>query len=148
MLRRFSKLFSYLLLVLMPLQALATANMLICNSVMQSQFETQVETQANVQLQAAFETQSAKVMPCHQPMTNLSNVDQINTHDKMHGESKESPCKANCASICANMCAVTAIPNTIQSSFSLNLTQLFSINSQPYASIIQPNLQRPPITFI
>ena len=148
MLRHFSCFFAYLLLVLVHLQALATANMLVCNSMMQSQFETQVQPQAPVEIQVTLETQSAKVMPCHQPMTNLSSVDQVNTHDKMHSDSKESPCKANCASICANMCAVTAIPNTVLSSFVLNSSQLFSINSQPYVSITQPNLQRPPIAFI
>ena len=148
MLKRFSFFFAYLLLVLMPIHSLATANMLICNSMMQSQQQNQIENKLIVQIQENVELQTTIAMPCHQPMTNLSNVDQVNTHDKMHSESKESPCKANCASICANMCAVTAIPNTIQSSFSLNLTQLFSINSQPYTSITQPNLQRPPIAFI
>ena len=148
MLRHFSYFFAYLLLVIVPLQALATANMLVCNSMMQSQFETQVQLQAPVEILVTLESQSAKVMPCHQPMTNLSSVDQANKHDKMYSDSKKSPCKANCVSICANMCAVTAIPKTLLSSFVLNSSQLFSINNQPYVSITQPNLQRPPIAFI
>jgi hypothetical protein len=111
MLKRFSRFFACLLLVLMPVHALATANMLVCNSLMQSQAVKQ----------------SLSTMPCHQPMKNT----QSDASDK-------SPCKASCASVCANMCAMTAMPAAIQSSF----------NNQPYVSITQPNLQRPPIAFI
>lgn len=147
MLNRFSHLFAYLLLVLMPVHALASANMLICNSMMHSQFETQIDTHLTVETQVDIETHANNVMPCHQSMAN-TNLDQVNTHDKMQRDGQEAPCKANCASICANMCAITAIPATLISSFALNSSQLFSINSQPYASITQPNLQRPPIAFI
>lgn len=128
MLKRFSHFFACLLLVIMPLHALATANMLVCNSLMQSQAANQ----------------SLNAMPCHQPMTNITSVGQANSHETMHSDGQESPCKANCAHICA----MTAVPVAIQSSFALNLTQLFSFNSQPYVSITQPNLQRPPIAFI
>jgi hypothetical protein len=132
MLKRFSRFFACLLLVLMPVHALATANMLVCNSLMQSQAANQ----------------SLNAMPCHQPMTNLNNADQANAHETMHSDSQASPCKANCASVCANMCAMTAMPAAIQSSFALNLSQLFNFNNLPYVSITQPNLQRPPIAFI
>ena len=121
MFERFSRFFACLLLVLMPLHALATANMLVCNSLMQSQAVKQ----------------SLNAMPCHQPMTNTGSE----TSDK-------SPCKASCASVCANMCAMTALPASIQSTFALNLIQDFDFSSQPYASITQPSLQRPPIAFI
>lgn len=127
MFKRFSHFFAYLLLVLMPVHAFATANMLVCNSLMQSQAVNQ----------------SVNAMPCHQPMTNITNADET-----MHSDGQESPCKASCASICANMSAMTAMPAPIQSAFALNLTQDFDFNSQPYVSITQPNLQRPPIAFI
>ncbi len=132
MLKRFSHFFAYLLLVLMPVHALATANMLVCNSMMQSQVVNQ----------------SINAMPCHQPMTNLTNVDQASAHETMHSDGQESPCKASCASVCANMCAMIGLPAAIQSSFALNLSQLFNFNNLPYVSITQPNLQRPPISFI
>ncbi len=121
MFKRFSHYVACLLLVLMPVHALATANMLVCNSLMQSQAIKQ----------------SLNAMPCHQSVTNT----ESETSDK-------SPCKASCASVCANMCAMTVLSVAIQSGFALNLTQLFSFNNLPYVSITQPNLQRPPITFI
>ena len=131
MFKRFSYYFVYLLLVLMPLHALATANMLVCNSLMQSKT---LENSVNTALNA---------MPCHQPMANMAS-----SNNTQHSEHQQSPCKANCASVCANMCAMTAMPSPIHSTFALNVTQLFNFNSQPYASVTQPNLQRPPIAFI
>lgn len=125
MLKRFSYFAAYLLLVLMPMQALATANMLVCNSMMQS----------NV---AKYETKSfntaASEMPCHQ---------QINSKSSNHGDPK-----ASCKAICINLCALTAMPVQIQPNFALNSTQTFDSNYQLYVSIPQQNLQRPPITFI
>jgi hypothetical protein len=133
MFKRFSHFFAYLLLVLMPVHSLATANMLVCNSMMQSQAVNQ----------------SVGAMPCHQPMTNITNADETNLDETMHSDNQGSPCKASCASVCANMCAMIAMPPaSIQSTFVLNLTQDFDFNSQPYVSITQPNLQRPPISFI
>ena len=120
MLKRFSHFFACLLLVLMPLQALAAANMLVCNSMMQSQVAKQ----------------SVNEMPCHQHMTNLAVSNEAKS-----GSSQPSPCKASCASICA----MIAMPSSMQSTFALNFIQLFDFNSQTYASITQPNLQRPPI---
>jgi len=122
--------------------------MLVCNTMQQSQFATKVETQKTAYKEVAVEIHATKVMPCHQPMTNLSKVEQLKTHNKTHGDNHKSPYKSNCASICANMCALTAIPGAVHSVFALNLTQLFSLNHQSYASITQPNLQRPPIAFI
>ena len=125
MLKRFSHFAAYLLLVLMPMQALATANMLVCNSLMQS----------NAAKYATEKTSSAvSEMPCHQEMTT-----------KNHNQSES---KSSCKTTCANLCALTAMPVQIQSNFALNSTQVFDFNHQIYASIPQQNLQRPPITFI
>ena len=124
MLKRFSHIAVYLLLVLMPLQALATANMLVCNSLMQS---NNIHYQTDAQ-------ESADAMPCHQHAATK------NAH--------QSESKSSCKSICANLCALVAMPVHINSSFSVNSTQVFDFNYQIYASIPQQNLQRPPISFI
>lgn len=133
MLKRFSYFIAYFLLVLMPIQALATANMLICNSVMQSQHMQSMSDQHEKLTQA-----SASTMPCHQHMAT----------EKTDKPESKSPCKSSCASLCANLCALTAMPVQLNTSFALNLIQRFDFNHQIYASIPQPNLQRPPITFI
>lgn len=125
MLKRFSQFTAYLLLVLMPMQALATANMLVCNSLMQST-SMQIESHHNQQL--------ASEMPCHQ--------------HKATQKADESNSKSSCKTTCANLCALTAMPVQIQSNFALNLTQAIDFNHQLYASIPQQNLQRPPIAFI
>ena len=125
MLKRFSHFAAYLLLVLMPMQALATANMLVCNSLMQS----------NAAKYATEKTSSAvSEMPCHQ--------------HKATQKADESKSTSSCNTTCANLCALTAMPVQIQSNFALNSTQVFDFNHQIYASIPQQNLQRPPITFI
>ena len=125
MLRRFSHFAAYLLLVLMPMQALATANMLVCNSMMQSNAAKYL---------AENTSNGASKMPCHQDMT-------TNNHH-------QTDSKSSCKTTCANLCALTAMPVQIQSNFALNATQVFDFNHQIYASIPQQNLQRPPITFI
>lgn len=135
MLKRYRHFFACLLLMLMPLHALATANMLVCNSLMQSQT---AEKLANTTFSA---------MPCHQHMANMSDSSTSYEPGKT-SDFQQSPCKSSCAGVCANMCALTAMPVHTQSSFCLNVTQMFDFNSQPYASITQPNLQRPPISFI
>ena len=45
MLKHFSQSFAYLLLVLIPLQGIAAANMLVCNSMMQAQSYKQSNSQ-------------------------------------------------------------------------------------------------------
>ncbi|WP_020168663.1 MULTISPECIES: CopL family metal-binding regulatory protein [Methylotenera] len=130
MLKRYSLFFAYLLLVLLPMQALATANMLICNSMMQ----------ANI-VEKSVELMSSN-MPCHQTMQNDTSAD---SHKKSHQQVSH---KSSCATVCANMCALTAMPVNIQSTFALNFTQMIDFNHQSYASITLPNLQRPPIAFI
>ncbi|PPD18013.1 MAG: hypothetical protein CTY27_02660 [Methylotenera sp.] len=125
MLKPFSYFVAYLLLVLMPMQALATANMLVCNSVMQSNA---------AKYQAENTSSAVSEIPCHQHMTTKSH--------------HQSDSKSSCKTTCANLCALTAIPVQIQSNFALNSTQVFDFKHPIYASIPQQNLQRPPITFI
>ena len=125
MLKRFTHFAAYLLLVLMPLQALATANMLVCNSMMQSNAAKYAAENAN---------SAASEMPCHQ--------------HKATQKADESQSTSSCKTTCANLCALTAMPVQIQCNFALNATQVFDFNYQIYASIPQQNLQRPPITFI
>lgn len=132
MLKRFSYFVAYLLLVLMPLQALATANMLVCNSIMQS---TSVQLNADSAQQSLGKSHAS--MPCHQFMaTQNAQQSKLKSH-----------CKSTCASLCANLCALTAMHVQIQSSFALSLTQAFDSMTEIYASIPQQNLQRPPILF-
>jgi hypothetical protein len=134
MLRRYSHFFAYLLLVLMPLQALASANMLVCNSIMQVQ-ATKMFTQS------AMAKQSVQQASCHQHINN--SVEQVK-----HQDNHQSSCNALCAATCANLSALSALTNNIKFNFQPENMQLFDFNNQNYASITLPNLQRPPITFI
>jgi len=144
MLKRYSHFVAYLLLALLPMQALATANMLICNSMMQANIVSKSVVDESVELTSE--------MPCHKTIQNeaVQNIVPDNAHDKSHHQNSHQPSshKSSCASVCANMCALTAMPANIQSTFALNFTQTFDFNHQSYASITLPNLQRPPIAFI
>lgn len=126
MLKRFSHFFACLLLVLMPLQGVAAANMSICNSLMQSDAQQEAETMKN--------------MPCH------DNVDGSAHHAKKHSE--KSTCKTSCATLCASLSAMTALPSMTPATVYLVSTQAVNLPQQAYVSITQPNLQRPPISFI
>jgi hypothetical protein len=123
MLKRFSHFFACLLLVLMPLQGFAAANMSICNSMMQAQSITPKSVD----------------MPCHKHMASMA------------GETKnqQMPCKTACKTVCATLCAslgaMTALPSDIKPAVFLASSALVSLPNQVYASITQPKLQRPPI---
>ena len=124
MLKYFSQFLACLLLVLIPLQGIAAANMLVCNSMMQEQNNSQ-------QVQAER---------CHMNMAGMSK----STENPL--EKHQSPCcKTTCAALCASLNAMTALPNNIKPATFQISTGLISISYQAYASIIQPNLQRPPI---
>ena len=128
MLKYFSQFFACLLLVLIPLQSIAAANMLVCNSMMQAQSYEQSNSQ---QVQAE---------PCHMHMAGMSK----STANPL--EKHQSPCcKTTCAALCASLNAMTALPSSIKPATFLVSSNLISIPHQAYASIIQPNLQRPPI---
>ena len=122
---------AYLLLVLMPLQALATANMLVCNSVMQS----------SVMMSESVQHDSKSLQSATNPMSCHQHVASKNAHKN---ESKSS-CKSFCASLCSNLCALTAITTPVNPSFNIKSIQVYDFNHQIYASIPQQNLQRPPI---
>ena len=124
MLKYFSQFLACLLLVLIPLQGIAAANMLVCNSIMQEQNKSQ-------QLQAES---------CHMHMAGMSK----STANPL--EKHQSPCcKTTCATLCASLNAMAALPSSIKPATFLVSTGLISIPYQAYASITQPNLQRPPI---
>lgn len=124
MLKRFPHFFACLLLVLIPLQGIAAANMSICNSMMQS----------NVDQRNSVD------MPCHDManMTQQTSAKQQNPHYK-------PICKTICATLCASVSTVTTLPSDIKSIPFLASTTLMSMPHQPYASITLPSLQRPPI---
>jgi hypothetical protein len=115
MLKRFSHFIACVLLVLIPLQGLAAANMSACNSIMQAEAK-----QAN--------------MPCHEGMVKAEKSAE-----------HQSPCKAACATLCASLCVMTTLPSNFKAASFLASTALVSQPHQSYASITQPNLQRPPI---
>jgi hypothetical protein len=117
MLKRFSHFVACMLLVLMPLQGFAAANMAACNSLMQLA-PTQVQT-----------------MPCHEHMQ------KVNKNSPEH----KSTCKSVCAALCASLCAMTALPSNIKPAAMLVASQVLSLDSQMYTSITQAQPQRPPI---
>ncbi len=124
MLKHFSQFFACLLLVLIPLQSIAAANMLVCNSMMQAQSNPQ----------------QVQVEPCHMHMAGMSK--SMASPSEKH----QSPCcKTTCATLCASLNAMTVLPSSIKPATFLVSTALISIPYQAYASITQPNLQRPPI---
>jgi hypothetical protein len=123
MLKRYAHLVVYLLMVLLPTQALATANILVCNGMMQS---NKVET-----------TQAT--MPCHQDMSSVE--PEHNTDTKQSHQS-------HCMSVCASLCALTAIPLQPQLVFSVSITQPIDFKYLSYVSITPSSLHRPPISFI
>lgn len=128
MLKHFSQFFACLLLVLIPLQSIAAANMLVCNSMMQAQSSKQSNPQ------------QVQVEPCHMHMAGMSK--SMASPSEKH----QSPCcKTTCATLCASLNAMTALPSSIKPATFLVSTDLISIPYQAYASITQPNLQRPPI---
>ncbi len=134
MLKRFSYYMACLLLVLMPIQALAAANMLICNSIMQSNHADLNVSNMQQSIEQSV-NQPFAVMSCHEHMA-VKNT---------QSSKSKSACKSTCASLCASLCGLTAIHAKIQSIFAVNLAQTFHFSIQTYVSITQPNLQRPPI---
>jgi hypothetical protein len=128
MLKDFSHFFACLLLVLLPLQSFAAANMAACNSLMQAE-------------KIAEQVQN---MPCHQNMTNTHSADKAKHKDKS-SENHNNTCKATCATLCASLCAMTTIPSNIMPAAMLAASPVLGLSNQTYASITLPNLQRPPI---
>jgi hypothetical protein len=120
-----SKFFACLLLVLMPLQAIAATNMAVCNSMMQAS--------------KVIEYSSAG-MPCHQHMENVTNV--VPDENKSNYKNVS---KSHCAAMCASLAVATIPPNRINLIEYLVSSSSIGMPYQLYASITQPNLLRPPI---
>lgn len=125
MLKRFSHIAIYLLLVLMPLQSIAAANMLVCNSMMYMDIASE----------------KLQLMPCHEHMNSIS---QKHNNDDSNSKKYKDACKANSA-YCASLCAMAALPSHLESAVLESSPQTLSLAYQSYASITLPNLQRPPI---
>lgn len=140
MLNRFLRPFAYVLLLLIPLQGIAAANMLVCNSVMQIQ-----------QLQQVSQTQQMHAMPCHAHLKSIAIYTQakadttaLNTYAD-HGKTHTSPCKSTCNTVCASLCAITALPTNAKAVMVSNASTRVSAMYFSYVSITLPSLQRPPI---
>lgn len=125
MIRYISKFFACLLLVLMPLQAIAASNMAVCNSMMQA---TKV-----------IEYSSAD-MPCHQHMENTTDV-----ASGKHKSNYKNVSKSHCAAMCASLAVATMPTDGVDPIEYFVSSSSISMPYQSYASITQPNLLRPPI---
>ena len=165
MIKQLSHFMACVLLVLMPLQAVAAAKMLVCNSMLQN---SMMHVSAASKQIATADANIAS-MPCHQhTASQLSEPKQLDTvnganhsdnnnqidsnnysESKKHSESKNHcDSKNHCATVCANFCALTVLNMPFKPSFALISTQAIDFNHQVYASITQVSLQRPPIFFI
>jgi hypothetical protein len=123
MLKRFSHFFAYLLLLLIPLQGLAAANMSVCNSLMQLAGETKTSA-----------------MPCH--MANMKMADMTKTSDNCK---HKNTCKTSCAALCASLSGITAVTQTAPAMPVIAASQAIAAHNETYTSYSPPNLQRPPI---
>jgi len=126
MFKKLAHYFAYLLLVLLPLQSLAAANMLGCNNITQTKMQQQVHH-----------------MPCHEPMNTGISEHQDNKSKSHHS----SNCQSSCAALCASFASIAALPSPILD------VSLFKSPTKPsfslplYLSANLANLQRPPIHF-
>ena len=117
MLKRFSHFLVCLLLLLLPLQGVAAANMSICNSIMQSSVQLAMQN-----------------MPCHNNMKN--NAQHLDKHNE------KSTCKAHCATLCASLSAMTALPSNPPATNFFGC----SPNSELYATSLRFNHPTQPAT--
>ena len=130
MLKHFSHFFACLLVVLIPLQGFAAANMSACNALMQ------VATNQAKQ-------QELQATPCHEHMAGKTKTsgDLSNHHSGKH----KNACKTSCATLCSSLCAMTALPSNIKPATLQDTSKAMTLLSQSYASITLPSPQRPPI---
>jgi hypothetical protein len=124
MLRRSSHFFAWLLLVLIPLQGFAAANMSVCNSMMQAQMS---------------EHQSVN-KPCHMKSMHMASMTKASDSCK-----HKSTCKTACATLCASLSGMTALNQTTPAIPVLAASQAIVTHNKTYTSYLPPNLQRPPI---
>jgi hypothetical protein len=109
----------YVLLLLLPLQSIAAANMLVCN-----RFQ-----QVNHTMDSAKAT-----MPCH---------------DSVEDDSSSAPSqqqvKNDCKMICSSLLTASAIPYALNLSLSANTVPRLISSEGTYLSVTLPRFQRPPI---
>jgi hypothetical protein len=128
MFKRFSYIFAYLLLALMPLQSIAAANMLVCNSMMQS--HSSPEQQG---------------MACHKHMASTEKAGNHETNIAHSTDTHKTTCKSTCGTLCSTLCAMTALASNINTTINANSSPLLRLADPSYASVTLPNSQRPPI---
>ena len=130
MFTRLSRYFACLLVVLIPLQGFAAANMSACNALMQADVNQAKQ-------------QGVRVMPCHEHMAGMTKTsgDLSNNHSNKHNNA----CKTSCATLCNSLCAITALPSNIKPATLQDTSGAMTLFSQSYASITLPSPQRPPI---
>ena len=129
MLRRYLHGFAYLLLLVMPLQGIAAANMLVCNSLMQASHE--------LPLQASLASDTGvDRMPCHETMANIAE------HQQPSSTASE---KGHCGALCSSLCTVAALPHLFNLGLNTNPSTGIIASDQTYVSITLPTFQRPPI---
>lgn len=126
MFERYRLIIAWVLMVFLPLQAFASANMFICQSMMP------------IQLVAHTEPVAAS-MPCHTHHASQTIQDSYQN---------QSPCQSECAAICVGMCSLIAFPVNFNSLTMLKQQQVHETVYISYASVVLPNPHRPPISLI
>ena len=123
MIKRVATFFVYMLLATLPMQSIAAANLPLLQGMLQSEPHT-----------------SATKMPCHEHMVK----------DSTAGSDKSSSSKQSCNKSCAALCLALSSLNILASG--VDLSASFSRHIQVtaaeviYASVVPPNLLRPPIS--
>jgi hypothetical protein len=112
----------------MPLQSIAAANMLVCNSLMQSNY--------NLSLQLNPTADKADNMPCHATKTNVAD------HQQPSSTASE---KGHCGALCSSLCTVAALPHLFNLGLNTSASTGVIAIDQTYVSITLPTFQRPPI---
>jgi len=128
MLRPYLHAFAYLLLLVMPLQSIAAANMLVCNSLMQASHELRLQTS----LAADTEIDN---MPCHIAGTDTAD----------HQQTSPKAEKGHCSTLCSSLCSAAALPQLLNLGLNTNSSTGAIAIDQTYVSITLPAFQRPPI---
>jgi hypothetical protein len=109
----------YVLLLLLPLQSIAAANMLVCNRLQQ----------VNHTMDAAKAT-----MPCH---------------DSVEDDSSSVPSQQqvnnDCKMICSSLLTASAVPYALTISVITNTVPRLMSSEDTYLSVTLPRFQRPPI---
>lgn len=115
----------YLLLLLLPLQSLAAASMLICNSF----------KQLNDIIHNESPRMATEEMPCHATMDGKQDTQPVHKKDT----------KNYCGIMCGSLLAASVTPGAFQLSVHLNKAPHVVSNAETYISVSLPKLQRPPI---